>query len=76
VDKVTRHPHGVYALQFGCYAESSPRESREIRAKLKLAYSVPSTKMQRVRRKSDKGSGRHGHKYLTPEQVEALINYR
>jgi type 1 fimbriae regulatory protein FimB/type 1 fimbriae regulatory protein FimE len=30
-------------------------------------------KMQRVGRKSDAELGRDGHKYLTPEQVEALI---
>jgi type 1 fimbriae regulatory protein FimB/type 1 fimbriae regulatory protein FimE len=29
--------------------------------------------MQRVGRKSDKAYGRDGHRYLTPEQVEALI---
>jgi integrase len=44
-----------------------------MRAKLKLAYSAPSPEMQRVGRKSDKTYGRNGHKYLTPEQVEALI---
>jgi integrase len=42
-------------------------------AKLKLAKSAPSTEMQRVGRKSDKAYGRDGHKYLTPEQVEALV---
>lgn len=42
-------------------------------ANLRLAYSSPATEMQRVGRKSDAAYGRDGHKYLTPEQVEALI---
>jgi integrase len=44
-----------------------------MRAKLKLVKPVPATEMQRIGRKSDKAYGRNGHKYLTPEQVEALI---
>jgi integrase len=42
-------------------------------ANLRLAYSLPAIEMQRVGRKSDKALGRDGHRYLTPEQVEALI---
>jgi integrase len=44
-----------------------------MRAKLKIAYSAPNTEMQRAGCKSDKMYGRNGHKYPTPEQVEALI---
>jgi type 1 fimbriae regulatory protein FimB len=40
---------------------------------LKLVHSVPPTILQRVGRKSDVELGREGQKYLTPEQVEALI---
>ena len=42
-------------------------------AKLRVAYTRSTTEMQRVGRKSDKAYGRDGHRYLTPEQVEALI---
>jgi hypothetical protein len=42
-------------------------------AKLKLVRPVPATEMQRVGRKSDADYGRDGHKYLTPDQVKALI---
>jgi type 1 fimbriae regulatory protein FimB/type 1 fimbriae regulatory protein FimE len=42
-------------------------------AKLRVAYSRSGTKLQRVGRKSDAGYGRDGHKYLTPERVQALI---
>jgi type 1 fimbriae regulatory protein FimB/type 1 fimbriae regulatory protein FimE len=42
-------------------------------AKLRVAYTRSATEMQRVGRKSDKAYGRDGHRYLTPEQVEALI---
>jgi integrase len=41
--------------------------------KLKLADSAPSTEMQRVGCKSDKAYGHNDHKYLTPDQVEALV---
>jgi hypothetical protein len=44
-----------------------------MRAKLKLVKPAPAIEKQRVGRKSDKAYGRDGHKYLTPEQVEALI---
>jgi integrase len=44
-----------------------------MRAKLKLAYSAPTTEMQRVGRKSDKAYDRDGHKHLTPEQIQALV---
>jgi integrase len=55
------------------YAESSPQESQEMRAKLKLVKPAPAIEKQRVGRKSDKAYGRDAHKYLTPEQVEALV---
>lgn len=45
-------------------------------AKLKLVHEAPTTKKQRVKRsgrKSDATYGRDGHKYLTPDQVQALI---
>jgi integrase len=42
-------------------------------ANLTVAYSRPATEVQRVGRNSDADYGRDGHKYLTPEQLEALI---
>jgi hypothetical protein len=42
-------------------------------ANLTVAYSRPATEVQRVGRKSDADYDRDGHKYLTPEQLEALI---
>jgi integrase len=42
-------------------------------ANLKLVHARSNTILQRVGRKSDAELGRDGHKYLTPEQVEALI---
>jgi integrase len=42
-------------------------------ANLTVAYSRPAIEKQRVGRKSDADYGRDGHKYLTPEQLEALI---
>jgi type 1 fimbriae regulatory protein FimB/type 1 fimbriae regulatory protein FimE len=42
-------------------------------ANLRLAYASPAIELQRVGRRSDKDYGRDGHKYLTPDQVEALI---
>jgi type 1 fimbriae regulatory protein FimB len=41
----------------------------EVRAR----RSAPATEKQRVGRKSDADYGRDGHKYLTPEQLEALV---
>jgi hypothetical protein len=68
---VTRHPHGVYSPQFGCYAESSggPRNSCKTEARLFGAKHQNAESRAQV----DKGYGRDGHKYLTPEQVDALI---
>jgi integrase len=40
---------------------------------LKLVETAPTTEKQRVGRKSDAAYGRNGHRYLTPEQVAALI---
>ncbi|HEY2531301.1 MAG TPA: tyrosine-type recombinase/integrase [Xanthobacteraceae bacterium] len=44
-------------------------------ANLTVVRNTPSTEMQRVnpRRLKNKDYGRDGHKYLTPDQVEALI---
>jgi len=42
-------------------------------ANLKLVHARPNPILQRVGRKSDAELGREGHKYLTSEQVEALI---
>ena len=45
-------------------------------AKLKLVHKAPGTEKQRVKpsgRKKDTDYGRDGHKYLTPDQVQALI---
>jgi hypothetical protein len=61
------------SLQLGHYAESSLQEPSKLPAKLKLVKPAPATELQRVGRKSDKSYGRDGHKYLTPEQVEALV---
>jgi integrase len=61
------------SLQFAYYAENSPQKVPKMPTKLKLVKPAPATEMQRVGRKSDKAYGRDGHKYLTPEQVEALI---
>jgi integrase len=45
-----------------------------MRAKLKLVKSAPTIEKQRVGgRKSDADYGRDGQKYLTPDQVAALI---
>jgi type 1 fimbriae regulatory protein FimE len=43
-----------------------------MRAKPRLVKPAPAIEKQRVGRKSDKAYGRDGHKYLSPEQVEAL----
>jgi integrase len=44
-----------------------------MRANLKLVQTHPDNVLQRVGRKTDAELGREGQKYLTPEQVEALI---
>jgi len=42
-------------------------------ANLRLVTDLPATEMQKVGRKTDADYGRDAHKYLTPSQVEALI---
>jgi type 1 fimbriae regulatory protein FimB/type 1 fimbriae regulatory protein FimE len=42
-------------------------------AKLRLVETTPAAKKQRVGRKTDADYGRDGHRYLTPEQVAALV---
>jgi hypothetical protein len=45
-------------------------------ANLKLVELTSATEKQRVGRKTDADYGRDGHRYLTPEQVAALVKPR
>jgi integrase len=48
-------------------------EYGKMTANLRLVEAGSTTEKQRVGRKSDAAYGRDGHRYLTPEQVAALV---